>query len=125
MRPLAACQTGWISVLIIIRKNAVPMSLAENLEFTQPETLSKPGSVALSLLRRGDHAIITQVGFGDEDAELERRLVELGFVEGARLEILHEGLIGRDPIAVRLEDRRVALRRREADRILVSLEPRR
>ena len=107
------------------------MSFAETLEFVEPETLSRSGNVALSLLRRGDHAIITRVGFGDEgahpsqDAELERRLVELGFVEGARLEVLHEGLIGRDPIAVQLEDRRVALRRREADRILVSLEPRR
>jgi ferrous iron transport protein A len=33
--------------------------------------------------------------------ELERRLIELGFTEGAFVEILHEGIIGRDPIAVR------------------------
>jgi ferrous iron transport protein A len=38
----------------------------------------------------------------------------MGFVEGARVEILHEGFIGRDPIAVKLDDMRVALRRREA-----------
>ena len=53
-------------------------------------------------------------------AEIERRLIELGFVEGARVEILHEGLIGRDPIAVRINDATVALRRREAMAILVS-----
>ncbi len=53
-------------------------------------------------------------------AELERRLLEMGFVEGARVEILHEGLIGRDPIAVRLDDMRVALRRREARCVLVE-----
>ena len=47
-----------------------------------------------------------------ERAELERRLLEIGFVEGARVEVLHEGFIGRDPIAVRLDDMRVALRRR-------------
>jgi len=52
--------------------------------------------------------------------ELERRLLEMGFVEGARFEILHEGLIGRDPIAVKLDDMRVALRRREAAAILVE-----
>jgi ferrous iron transport protein A len=52
-------------------------------------------------------------------AELERRLLEMGFVEGARVEILHEGLFGRDPIVVRLDDARVALRRREANAILV------
>ena len=54
------------------------------------------------------------------DGELERRLLELGFVEGARVELLHEGLFGKDPIAVRLDDMRVALRRREAAHIFVQ-----
>ncbi|HEY1426562.1 MAG TPA: FeoA family protein [Caulobacteraceae bacterium] len=52
-------------------------------------------------------------------AEIERRLVEMGFVEDAPVEIIHEGLIGRDPIAIRLADRTVALRRREARAVLV------
>ena len=52
--------------------------------------------------------------------EMERRLLEMGFVEGARIEILHEGPFGRDPLAVRVDDLTVALRRREADVILVS-----
>jgi len=54
-------------------------------------------------------------------AELERRLLEIGFVEGAAVEILHEGAFGRDPIVVRVDDTRVALRRREADAVLVRL----
>jgi len=54
--------------------------------------------------------------------ELESRLIELGFLEGARVEILHEGLIARDPIAVRVNDSTVALRRREAMAILVLSE---
>jgi ferrous iron transport protein A len=53
-------------------------------------------------------------------AELETRLLELGFVEGARIEILHEGAFGRDPIAIRVNDATIALRRREAMAILVS-----
>ncbi|MBN8959849.1 MAG: ferrous iron transport protein A [Rhizobiales bacterium] len=52
-------------------------------------------------------------------AELESRLIELGFVEGARVEVLHEGLIGRDPIAVRVENITVAVRRREAMAVVV------
>ena len=52
--------------------------------------------------------------------EIERRLLELGFVEGARVEILHEGLFGRDPIAVRVDSATIALRRREASAILVE-----
>lgn len=54
--------------------------------------------------------------------ELERRLLEIGFVEGARFEILHEGPIGRDPLVVRVDDTRIALRRREAHAILVTMD---
>ncbi len=52
--------------------------------------------------------------------EMERRLLEMGFVEGARIELLHDGPISRDPIAVRVDDTTVALRRRDADVILVE-----
>ncbi len=52
--------------------------------------------------------------------EMERRLLEMGLVEGARIEVLHEGPFGGDPIAVRVDDITVALRRREADVVLVS-----
>jgi len=60
---------------------------------------------------------------GDAAVELERRLLEIGFVEGATVEILHEGFIRRDPIAVRLDDMCVALRRQEAHAILVRVWP--
>ena len=52
--------------------------------------------------------------------EIESRLLELGFVEGAEIKVLHEGPIGRDPIAVRINDTTIALRRREAMAILVT-----
>ena len=52
-------------------------------------------------------------------AEIERRLIEMGFVEDAPVEIVHEGLFGRDPIAIKLADRTVALRRREARAVMV------
>ena len=53
-------------------------------------------------------------------AEIENRLLELGFVEGARVEVLHEGAVGRDPIAVRVENVTIAVRRREAMAIIVG-----
>jgi len=52
--------------------------------------------------------------------ELERRLVELGFTEGIDVTVLHEGLISRDPIAVRVGNTTFALRRAEARAILVE-----
>jgi ferrous iron transport protein A len=57
---------------------------------------------------------------GRQANEIESRLIELGFVEGAEIEILHEGPIGRDPIAVRINGTTIALRRREAMAILVT-----
>jgi len=86
------------------------------------------GARPLSAARKGERGVIIRVG-GDtghaeaiDPVELERRLLEMGFVEGARIEILHEGLFGRDPIAVRIDDMRVALRRREAGAVTVQFE---
>ena len=65
----------------------------------------------LSAARCGEGGVVDAVtGEGD----LERRLLEIGVVEGARVRVLHEGLFGRDPIALQVDDTRVALRRREA-----------
>ena len=81
--------------------------------------------IKLSEARVGDRGVITEVGGHGrhqvEDVELERRLLELGFVEGARIELIHEGIVGRDPIALRVDDMTVALRRREAASLTVSL----
>jgi ferrous iron transport protein A len=86
------------------------------------------GERPLSTARKGETGVILRVGGQTghaesvDPAELERRLLEMGFVEGARIEILHEGLFGRDPIAVRIDDMRVALRRREAAAVTVQFE---
>ena len=61
-------------------------------------------------------------GHGVSTEELHRRLLEFGFVEGARVELIHEGAIRRDPIAVRLDDMRVALRRRDAEDVRLLLD---
>jgi ferrous iron transport protein A len=78
----------------------------------------------LSDERKGFAGVIVQVrtpqtagGLGG--AEIERRLLEMGFVEDAPVEIIHEGLFGRDPMAIKLADRTVALRRREARSVMV------
>jgi ferrous iron transport protein A len=85
--------------------------------------------VRLSTTRPGDRGEIIEVraeshpgDHGVDVEELQRRLLEFGFVEGARVEVLHEGAIRRDPIAVRLDDMRVALRRRDAEDVWVRLD---
>ncbi|HLZ74216.1 FeoA family protein [Phenylobacterium sp.] len=88
-------------------------------------------AVRLSAARPGDKGVIVDVraeshpgDHGVDVSELQRRLLEFGFVEGARIEVLHEGAIWRDPIAVRLDDMRIGLRRRDAEDVWVQLDPR-
>jgi ferrous iron transport protein A len=93
-------------------------------EIEAPSLAAAAPLASLADGRRGFSGVIADVrasvsGGGLPPAELERRLLEMGFVEGARVEILHEGFIGRDPICVRLDDMRVALRRRDARSVLV------
>ena len=84
--------------------------------------------VRLSKARPGQKGVIADVraehaqDHGLDVTELQRRLLEFGFVEGAVVEVLHQGVIGGDPIAVRLDDMRVALRRRDADDVWVRLD---
>jgi ferrous iron transport protein A len=103
------------------------MSDAITLSFAPPAApISAGAERPLSTARKGQTGVITRVSgeTGHDEAidpaELERRLLEMGFVEGAAIEILHEGLFGRDPIAVRIDDMRVALRRREAAAVTVQ-----
>lgn len=92
--------------------------------------LPTDGAVRLSAARPGDRGVIVAVGsethpdaHGVDAQELLRRLLEFGFVEDAVIEVLHEGAIRHDPIAVRLDDMRVALRRRDAEDVWVRLDP--
>jgi ferrous iron transport protein A len=104
------------------------MSRADPARWETPCAVPCADIVKLGRIARGIRGTVFSVGAepsaaadGIAAAELERRLLEIGFVEGAAVEILHEGFIRRDPIAVRLDDMRVALRRRDADAILLRV----
>ncbi len=83
-----------------------------------------PPQIPLGLAKRGYSGVIHHLAADKASSalspiELESRLIELGFVEGAKVEVLHEGIVGRDPIAVRIENVTVAVRRREAMAVIV------
>lgn len=60
------------------------------------------------------------LGFTGEDEAQEIRLRDIGFAEGDSIEPLHFGLFGRNPISVRLNGAIIALRRQDAQAILVE-----
>ncbi len=81
-----------------------------------------PGYISLSALAPGITGVVVGVsGQGQELSALERRLLELGFCSGERIEIVAEARPGRDPFVVRVGHTTLALRRREAAHIWVEI----
>jgi ferrous iron transport protein A len=79
--------------------------------------------LSLSEVAVGQTVVIREVRTGlasGEEGDIGLRLLELGFIEGERLRVVAHGHPGREPIAVRIGNTTFALRRFEADHVLVS-----
>ena len=72
--------------------------------------------VGLTVTIRKVHTGVTELEGGD----IGLRLLELGFVEGESLRVIAHGYPGREPLAVRIGNTTFALRRFEADHVLVA-----
>ena len=90
--------------------------------------LAAPGQTdaiwSLARLHKGARGVVSAIA-EDTSAGADagvRRLMELGFVPGERIEVIAELRPGGDPIAVRIGCSIFALRRREAQAVLVQLE---
>lgn len=85
--------------------------------------------ISLAKLKKGEAGIIRKLDesqlpqkVGLAHGEVEMRLLEMGFVEGAVLKVLYLGAVGHDPIAVRINNNTsvIALRKNEASTILLE-----
>jgi ferrous iron transport protein A len=79
----------------------------------------------LGELKKGQSGIIVAVGNtkaseSSEKRELVRRLLDLGFAEGGRVQVVLEAPFGGDPFAIRVRGGVIALRREEANLIKVE-----
>ena len=79
----------------------------------------------LSDLKIGDQGTIqgfdtSRVEDQEFAADLEDRLLEIGFEEGLAVEVLHKGSIGGDPLAVKIGTITLALRKMEAAAIILG-----
>lgn len=75
------------------------------------------GSRKLGELQKGESGWIVAVE--DASSEVSRRLLEMGFLEGAPVEVMHVAPFGKDPIAVKVRGALIALRRSEANRVRI------
>ncbi len=94
---------------------------------TAPFTAHAPRS--LDQLKVGDTGFVGKINqvasaLTHDDPNLTRRLMEIGFIPGEPLEVLHKGFFGGEPIAVRVGHSTFALRRFEAAMIsVISVVP--
>ena len=80
----------------------------------------------LDKFKVGDMGIVSHIASAADalfnaDPHRERRLMEIGFIPGEPVEVLHRGFFGGEPIAVRVGHSTFALRRFEA--ALISVLP--
>ncbi len=73
-------------------------------------------SVTLTTLHNGEHGQIKQIL---SHGGLARRIRDMGLLPGAQVTVLGRAPLG-DPLALRVADTTVALRKREASSILIS-----
>jgi ferrous iron transport protein A len=84
-------------------------------------------SRTLASLLKGEHGVVQSVQQDDsatmgnvEGSTMARRLLEIGFVPGERVEVLATAWPAGDPMAVRVGSSVFALRRREARAVLLQ-----
>ena len=76
----------------------------------------------LSELPRRTAATVDTVEDQAPNDAIARRLRELGFVRGERVEVMAAGPVSKEPLLVQVGFTRFALRRSEAARVRVSLD---
>lgn len=76
--------------------------------------------VAIADLHPGEIATIVSIDRGGVDSANARQLHEMGFDEGVDIELLHRAPFGGDPIALRVGNMCVALRKKLAAMVVVE-----
>jgi ferrous iron transport protein A len=111
----------------------IPISGRTNFEIGSVQTdkslnseMTADRPVPLSRIGVGQSVIVREVRCGISEVEggdIGLRLLELGFIEGEPLRVVAHGYPGREPIAVRIGNTTFALRRFEAEHVLVVSPP--
>jgi len=79
-------------------------------------------TISLDRLPRGTRGRVAAIAWEQLDTAEANRLRHFGFDTGISIEALHSGPFGRDPIAIRVGRMNVAIRRRQAQAVLVQPE---
>jgi Fe2+ transport system protein FeoA len=72
----------------------------------------------LSELEPGQSAIVAEI---DGDSSTRRRIMDMGVVRNAMIKVIRKAPLG-DPVEFEIKDYNLTLRKREAEKILVTLK---
>jgi len=86
-----------------------------------PAAAALTGAKSLNSLRRGEEARVVAVSRACRGPE-RRRLMDLGILPGARIEVAMPSPL-QDPVAYRVRDTLIALRKEQAQMILIERQP--
>lgn len=90
-------------------------------EYNNLLSLARLEKGARGIVRRIDESLLPK-NVELEKGELERRILEIGIIENIQIEVLHFGMINRDPLVIQIgSGMTVAIRRNESEIILVEL----
>jgi ferrous iron transport protein A len=126
-----SCGTWHQAAQAALAPGGLPRALASAVEGEPASVVSPRELVSLAQLRKGDRGhiggIATDAGatvqIGDvAHSTIARRLMELGFVPGESVEVIRRVWPGGDPLAVRIGASVFALRRREAQAVMVIVD---
>ena len=91
------------------------------MEFCSPSTVTVDGALSLNSLRLGEEAKVVAVSRACRGPE-RRRLMDLGILPGVRIEVAMPSPL-QDPVAYRVRDTLIALRKEQAQMILIERVP--
>ena len=89
-------------------------------KFVDADSAARPETIRVDALCPGELATIVAIDRGNCDPVTAHRLHEMGFDEGVDVELLHRAPLGGDPIALRVGNMVVALRKALAAMIEVE-----
>lgn len=100
--------------------DAIFCPVAATRNFPASLTMRLPLTLADLPMGASAHVVGVRAAAGGEGRELALRLLEIGFVEGEPVRVIALGYPGHEPIAVRVGGTTFALRRFEAEQVLVA-----
>jgi ferrous iron transport protein A len=83
--------------------------------------LNSESAQMLGALEPGTRGEIVGFGLTEDHLDFLIRLNEVGFVVGEQVEVLGRAPLGQDPISIRVKDAVYALRRDDANLVLVQV----